>query len=115
MRKIFYPLFIAFFLYESYFSINTLFLNPPDYGAAKLDSYFENILDKSRPIAAPHHPNLYLDKIIKKYPDVINITFFDSFSHSKFYNLEKVFINNKGNVNHLNEIGNNIVLLLMEM
>jgi hypothetical protein len=53
--------------------------------------------------------NLIINEIIQKYPTAINITFFDSFSHSIFHNFEKIFLNNKGNVNHLNQVGNNLI------
>jgi hypothetical protein len=53
--------------------------------------------------------NLIINEIIKKYPTAINITFFDNFSHPTFHNFEEVFLNNKGNMNHLNEVGNNLI------
>ena len=53
--------------------------------------------------------NLIINEIIKKYPTAINITFFDSFSHPTFHNFEEVFLNNKGNMNHLNDFGNNLI------
>jgi lysophospholipase L1-like esterase len=53
--------------------------------------------------------NLIVNEIIKRYPNAINITFFDSFSHPTFHNFEEIFLKNKGNMNHLNEDGNNLI------
>lgn len=54
---------------------------------------------------------LILKEIQTKYPNLIHITFFDSFNQSisnvKLF--ENVFLNNKGQMNHLNDRGNKII------
>lgn len=41
-------------------------------------------------------------------PNAINITFFDSFNKDSIQ-LEDIFLKNRGNMNHLNEMGNKMV------
>lgn len=53
--------------------------------------------------------DLIINEIVKKYPTAINITFFDNFSHPTFHNFEEIFLNNKGNMNHMDNIGNTLI------
>jgi len=57
----------GFFIYESFLTVNAVFINPPDYGIVKLDNYLESIFGGARPETAPRHPNPHLDQIIQKY------------------------------------------------
>jgi hypothetical protein len=52
--------------------------------------------------------NLILKEIKSLCSDAINITFFDSFNQDSVQ-LEEIFLSNRGNINHLNEVGNKIV------
>ncbi len=56
-----------FLAYETFFTINLTFINPPDYGVVKLDKYFDSVFGGGRSEAAPSHPNPYLNKVIQKY------------------------------------------------
>jgi hypothetical protein len=51
---------------------------------------------------------LIVNEIKKLHPNAINITFFDSFNQD-MYQFENVFLNNGGNMNHMNEVGNRII------
>lgn len=53
--------------------------------------------------------NLIFNEIYKIYPNAIHITFFDSFYGNDVLKFENVFLNNKGNTNHLSLKGNNII------
>lgn len=47
---------------------------------------------------------------IKKMSDkMIHITFFDSFYDNDVFKYENIFLNNKGNMNHMNRTGNEII------
>lgn len=50
--------------------------------------------------------DLIFNQIQKLCPNALHITFFDSFYKRNILKCEKVFLNCKGNVNHLNEKGN---------
>jgi hypothetical protein len=54
---------------------------------------------------------LILKEIQSKFPNMINITFFDLFNQSVdgIHMFENIFLNNKGQMNHLNELGNEII------
>jgi hypothetical protein len=49
-----------------------------------------------------------VDEIKRLYPNAINITFFDSFNKN-MNQYENIFLNNKGNMNHMNDFGNEII------
>jgi hypothetical protein len=51
---------------------------------------------------------LILKEIKELCPNAINITFFNSFNKNSIQ-LENVFLENKGNMNHLNKKGNKII------
>jgi hypothetical protein len=51
---------------------------------------------------------LILKEINMICPNAVNITFFNSFNKDAVQ-LEDVFLENRGNINHLNEVGNKIV------
>ncbi len=68
--------------------------------------FFENLFDFEYYIFTY---NLIIDKIQTEYPNAINITFFDSFKNKKIHGFEKVYINNKGLINHMNYNGNKII------
>ena len=69
--------------------------------------FFENLFD---PDYFVFIHKLILDKINLNYPNIINITFFDSFNEcDNMIYLEEVFLENKGLINHLNDNGNQIV------
>ena len=53
--------------------------------------------------------NLIFNEINKICPNAIHMTFFDSFYGSDVIKLENIFLNNKGNINHLSLKGNNII------
>lgn len=61
---IFLSLFMA---YELFFTVNLVFLNPPDYGVVKLDDYFDQVLDNKRGPDLPSHPNPHLNRVIQTY------------------------------------------------
>jgi hypothetical protein len=52
--------------------------------------------------------DLILKEIKTLCPNAINITFFNSFNKNSIQ-LEDIFLENKGNINHLNEKGNIII------
>ena len=52
--------------------------------------------------------DLILKEIKGLCPNAINMTFFNSFNKDSIQ-LEDVFLENRGNINHLNEVGNKIV------
>jgi hypothetical protein len=52
--------------------------------------------------------SLIVSEIKRLYPNAINITFFDSFNKDMFQ-FENVFLNNGGNMNHMNDVGNKII------
>ena len=52
---------------------------------------------------------LIFDKIEKLSPNITHITFFDSFYGSNVMKFETVFLNNKGQMNHMNATGNKII------
>ncbi len=62
-----FSLFMAFVAYEIFFGADLLFINPPDYGVAKLDNYFDSIFKESRPAGFPSHPNQHLNRVIERY------------------------------------------------
>jgi lysophospholipase L1-like esterase len=68
--------------------------------------FFENLFDPDYFIFTY---NLIIEKIQEKYPNLINITFFDGFKNEKTVGFEKIFLNNKGDMNHLNKKGNDII------
>lgn len=51
---------------------------------------------------------LIVDEIKRLYPNAINITFFDSFNKD-MNQYESIFLNNMGNMNHMNNVGNQII------
>ncbi len=53
--------------------------------------------------------SLIYKEIRKITPFGLHITFFDSFYSDAVLKFEDVFLDNKGNINHLNQLGNNIV------
>jgi hypothetical protein len=53
--------------------------------------------------------DLIFDKIYNLIPEAIHITFFDSFYDDRVLKYENIFLNNKGNVNHMDSIGNTII------
>ncbi|MFY9492970.1 MAG: glycosyltransferase family 39 protein [Minisyncoccia bacterium] len=57
----------VFIAYELFFTAKTIFLNPPDYGVAKLDKYLDLVFMGGRSAAIPTHPNPHLDRVIQKY------------------------------------------------
>jgi hypothetical protein len=52
--------------------------------------------------------NLILKEINELCPNALNITFFNSFNENSIQ-FEDVFLENRGNINHLNEVGNKII------
>ncbi|MEK7077875.1 MAG: glycosyltransferase family 39 protein [Patescibacteria group bacterium] len=56
-----------FVVHELFFTAKTVFLNPPDYGVAKLDKYLDSVFESGRSAAIPSHPNPHLDKVIQGY------------------------------------------------
>lgn len=58
---------IGFLAYESWFTIDGIFLTFPDQGVAKLDSYLEKAIGKERSKLPPQAINPHLDKIIKNF------------------------------------------------
>ena len=68
--------------------------------------FYENLFDTDYFIFVYH---LIMDKIILKYPKAIHITFFDDFKKDNIYGFEKIYLNNKGLINHMNEKGNKII------
>jgi len=68
--------------------------------------FYENLFDPDYFIFIYH---LIIDKIMLKYPEAIHITFFDDFKKDNIYGFEKIFLKNKGLVNHMNEKGNKII------
>jgi hypothetical protein len=54
---------------------------------------------------------LILKEIYTKFPNIINITFFDAFNQSinGIHLFEDVFLNNRGQMNHLTDKGNKII------
>jgi hypothetical protein len=53
--------------------------------------------------------DLIYDKIKEITPTATHITFFDSFYDDSIHKFENVFLENRGNINHLNEMGNEII------
>jgi hypothetical protein len=68
--------------------------------------FYENLFNPDYFIFIYH---LIIDKIMLKYPEAIHITFFDDFKKDNIYGFEKIFLKNKGLVNHMNEKGNKII------
>ena len=69
--------------------------------------FYENLFDVDYFV---YIHELILNEINKNYPNIINITFFDSFNQIEgMVNLEKVFQKNGGLINHLSDKGNEIV------
>lgn len=64
--KIIPAILLLFVANELFFTINRVFINPPDYGVVKLDRYFDSILGDGRSEAIPTHPT-YLNEVIQKY------------------------------------------------
>ncbi len=56
-----------FLIYETFFTINLTFINPPDYGVVKLDKYLDSVLGNARAETIPVHPNPHLNKVIQKF------------------------------------------------
>ncbi|MBI2052210.1 MAG: glycosyltransferase family 39 protein [Candidatus Sungbacteria bacterium] len=56
-----------FTAHELFFTSERVFINPPDYGVAKLDKYFDSVFNGGRSQAMPSHPNPHLNKVIQKY------------------------------------------------
>lgn len=52
---------------------------------------------------------LIFDKIYNIIPKAIHITFFDSFYDDRVLKYENIFLNNKGNINHMDNVGNVII------
>ena len=52
---------------------------------------------------------LIFDKIYNTIPNATHITFFDSFYDDRVRKYENVFLQNKGNANHLNSVGNDFI------
>ena len=57
---------------------------------------------------------LIFNEIYRMYPKAIHMTFFDSFYNDDILKFENVFLNNKGNVNHLSLKGNNIIFEIIK-
>ena len=55
------------FSYELYFTVDLVFLNPPDYGVVKLDKYLDSVFGNARAETIPVHPNPHLNKVIQKF------------------------------------------------
>jgi hypothetical protein len=53
--------------------------------------------------------NLIFNEIKRKYPLSTHITFFDTFYDNGVFKFENIFKKYKGNVNHLNQKGNQII------
>jgi hypothetical protein len=53
--------------------------------------------------------DLIFNQIKNIAPNSLNITFFDSFYDDSVYKFEDIFLENKGLINHLSEIGNYMV------
>ena len=53
--------------------------------------------------------DLIYKKIFESIPNAIHITFFDSFYPENVFKFENVFLENRGNMNHMNIDGNKIV------
>lgn len=68
--------------------------------------FYENLFDVEYFIFSY---NLIVDKIITTYPNAINVTFFDTFKNDKIYGFEDIYLNNKGILNHMNDVGNKII------
>lgn len=58
---------ILFFIWEIFHSINTNFIQFPDYGMAKLDRYFESEFAGKKSAVIPESDNPHLNKIIYKF------------------------------------------------
>lgn len=65
--KIALVILILFATQEMFFTVKNVFINPPDYGVAKLDRYSESVLGKGRSETVPAHPNPHLNKVIQKH------------------------------------------------
>ena len=52
---------------------------------------------------------LIFNEIYKICPDAIHMTFFDSFYDEHIYKFQNIFLKYKGNVNHLNKKGNEVM------
>ena len=53
--------------------------------------------------------DLIYKEINNLVPNILHITFFDSFYPNSVLKFEEIFLDNKGMINHLNENGNNII------
>jgi len=53
--------------------------------------------------------DLIFDKIYKEIPSATHITFFDSFYSDKVIKFEDIFLNHRGNTNHLTDVGNEYI------
>jgi hypothetical protein len=53
--------------------------------------------------------DLIYEKIKGITPTATHITFFDSFYDNSVHKFENVFLENKGTINHLNELGNKMI------
>jgi hypothetical protein len=53
--------------------------------------------------------DLIYKEIYNLIPSGLHITFFDSFYPTEVLKFENVFLNNRGVINHLNDVGNNII------
>ena len=58
--------------------------------------------------------DLIFKEIEKITPNAIHITFFDSFYSKNILKFENIFLDYKGNVNHLNESGNELFYNIMK-
>ncbi len=53
--------------------------------------------------------DLIYKEIHKITPNALHITFFDSFYNESVYKFENIFLKNRGLMNHLNDIGNELI------
>ena len=53
--------------------------------------------------------DLIYDKIKEITPSATHITFFDNFYDNSVHKFENIFLENKGTINHLNELGNKMI------
>lgn len=60
---------IVFFIFEILFMLQKNFINVPDYGIAKLDSYLRKELDSRESAVIPQANNPHLNKLINKFAE----------------------------------------------
>ncbi len=65
-RNIFMIVLAVVIVYELYFTFDGIFLTFPDFGVVKLDHYFDQVFNGSRPAFPPNSSNPHLEKIIEE-------------------------------------------------